>query len=68
MNNRRVMVVKSGGAEAFAEWRDCFAALDPLIELIAWDDALRRPDLPGRGAGLVMERRAPLVGRHSLPA
>ena len=42
MSNRRVMVVKSGGPEAFLEWRDCFAALDPGLELVDWEAALRR--------------------------
>ncbi len=44
MNNRRVMVVKSGGPQAFVEWRDCFAALDPGLELVDWDAALQRRD------------------------
>ena len=44
MRNRRVMVVKSGGPQAFVEWRDCFAALDPGLELVDWDTALRRRD------------------------
>ena len=44
MSNRRVMVVKSGGPQAFLEWRDCFAALDPGLELVDWDAALRRRD------------------------
>jgi glyoxylate/hydroxypyruvate reductase len=42
MSNRRVMVVKSGGPQAFVEWRDCFAALDPGLELVDWETALRR--------------------------
>ncbi|WP_243634499.1 2-hydroxyacid dehydrogenase [Roseicella frigidaeris] len=41
----RVMAVKSGGAAAFAEWRDCFAALDPGLELLPWAEALRRPEI-----------------------
>ncbi|WP_431269848.1 NAD(P)-dependent oxidoreductase [Dankookia sp. P2] len=44
MSNRRVMVVKSGGPQALVEWRDCFAALDPGLELVDWDAALRRRD------------------------
>jgi glyoxylate/hydroxypyruvate reductase A len=44
MSNRRVMVVKSGGPQAFLEWRDCFAALDPGLELVDWDSARRRRD------------------------
>ncbi|TCZ55398.1 2-hydroxyacid dehydrogenase [Roseicella aquatilis] len=43
MADRRVMAVKSGGEAGFAEWRDCFAALDPSLELLYWDEALRRP-------------------------
>ncbi|MCO6417065.1 glyoxylate/hydroxypyruvate reductase A [Siccirubricoccus sp. KC 17139] len=44
MSNRRVMVVKSGGAAGFAEWQGCFAALDPALELIYWDDAIQVPE------------------------
>jgi glyoxylate/hydroxypyruvate reductase len=44
MTQRRVMVVKSGGPAAFVEWRDCFAALDPTIEPIHWDDPALRPE------------------------
>src|SRR3954470_15744758 len=44
MPNRRVMVVKSGGAAGFAEWRDCFAALDPGLELRSWDEAIKAPE------------------------
>ncbi|NOG69418.1 glyoxylate/hydroxypyruvate reductase A [Roseicella sp. DB1501] len=41
----RVMAVKSGGEAGFAEWRACFAALDPGLELLPWDEALRRPGI-----------------------
>ncbi|WP_459616186.1 2-hydroxyacid dehydrogenase [Bordetella sp. 2513F-2] len=56
------LVVKSGGPQAYAEWRALFAALDPAIEVVDWfDPALDprgiayalvwEPD-PGRLAGL----------------
>ncbi|GGC50235.1 glyoxylate/hydroxypyruvate reductase A [Siccirubricoccus deserti] len=44
MTARRVMVVKSGGRAGFAEWRDCFATLDPGLELRYWDEALLAPE------------------------
>ncbi|MFZ4406732.1 MAG: 2-hydroxyacid dehydrogenase [Paracraurococcus sp.] len=44
MRNRRVMVVKSGGAQALVEWRACFAALDPGLEIVDWETALQRRD------------------------
>ncbi|MDO9708303.1 2-hydroxyacid dehydrogenase [Paracraurococcus lichenis] len=44
MTDRRVMAVKSGGREGFAEWQACFARLDPTLELVYWEEALQRPD------------------------
>ncbi|MCB4821009.1 2-hydroxyacid dehydrogenase [Roseicella aerolata] len=43
MTKRRVMAVKSGGYEGFAEWQACFAELDPALVPLYWEEALRRP-------------------------
>lgn len=40
---QRLMVVKSGGEEAFAEWRACFESLAPGLVLRLWDDPAVRP-------------------------
>ena len=41
--NRRVLVVKSGGADAFAEWRAQFAAAIPELDCIHWEDPALDP-------------------------
>ena len=43
MASQRLMVVKSGGEEAFAEWRACFESLAPGLALRLWDDPAVRP-------------------------
>ena len=43
MASQRLMVVKSGGEEAFAEWRACFESLAPGLVLRLWDDPAVRP-------------------------
>ena len=43
MASQRLMVVKSGGEEAFAEWRACFESLAPGLVLRYWDDPAVRP-------------------------
>ncbi|WP_043363520.1 glyoxylate/hydroxypyruvate reductase A [Belnapia sp. F-4-1] len=39
-----VLVVKSGGEAAMAEWRDCFAACAPGLEVRWWDEPGLRPE------------------------
>ncbi len=38
MSSQRLMVVKSGGEEAFAEWRACFGSLSPGLRVRTWTD------------------------------
>jgi glyoxylate/hydroxypyruvate reductase len=39
-----VLVVKSGGEAAMAEWRSCFAACAPGLEIRWWDEPGLRPE------------------------
>ena len=39
-----VLVVKSGGEAAMAQWRECFAACAPGLEVRRWDEPGLRPE------------------------